>query len=251
MFLAALQSTWWVLREPRIFLLSAATTIGFGLALALAGAPGGAGGIAGAGGTAVPSPALSSTAISAIVLLLIARSWVGLTIAATALRVLRRDRRAPAIAGVSVLHAIAVLVVTVPPVAPIVVGAFLTLAGQVLIALIGSVLIVVGAFWVAAWSQAGMLIIDGRADVMEAGQASVFMTRGFRGEILGIWLLVGAGVAAASWLDARVGAFMGAFSVGPPLAALVHLVLRVGSDAFGTCCVAAVYYELDKTEAQN
>ena len=177
---------------------------------------------------------------------MIGRSWCGLSIAATALKVLRRDRTTPSIVGVPPLPALGVLIVTVPPAAPIVVGAFLTLTGQMLLSAIGWVLIVAGAFWVAAWSQAGMLLIDGRADLMEAGQSSVFLTRGFRGEILGLWGLVGAGIAAASWLDARAGAFMEAYSLGPPIAAAVHGGLRVVADAFATCCVAAMYFELDQ-----
>lgn len=239
MLAATFQSTWWVMREPRIVLLSAATTVGFGFALSAF------------GGTGDPLSALSAPAISAIVCLIIARSWCGLSIAATALAVLRRRREAPWLVGVGLFPALGVLVVTVPPLAPMVVGAFLTITGRAFFTLVGALLIAIGAFWVAAWSQAGMLIIDGKADVMEAGQSSVFMTRGYRGEILAIWLLGGAGVVAATWLDARVGALAGTLSFGPPIAAVVHFALRIVSDAFGTCCLAGLYYELDRAEAEH
>jgi hypothetical protein len=239
MFLTTLQSAWWAMREPRIFLFSAATTIGCGFAL----------GALGAGGEAASG--LSSTAISAIVILLIARAWSGLAIAATTLAVLRDRRHAPWIAGVGLVPAMRALIVAVPPLAPLLVGAFLTLVSRALITLLGAVLIVAGAFWAAAWSQAGMLIVDGRADLMGSGESSVDMTRGYRGEILGIWLLIGTGVAGATWLDLRLGTFMAGFSLGPPIAAIAHLALRVVSDAFCTCAVAAMYYELDKTETET
>jgi hypothetical protein len=120
--------------------------------------------------------------------------------------------------------------------------------GRSLIALLGAVLIAAGAFWAAAWSQAGMLIVDGQADLMEAGESSVYMTRGRRGEIMGLWLLIGAGVAGATWLDLRLGTFVAGFSLGPPIAAIAHFALRIVSDAFCTSAVAALYYELDKIE---
>jgi hypothetical protein len=237
MILDTLRSAWWVTRHPRIFGVSATVTIGAGFALSALGVPG------------RPLSVLSANEISAIIAVLLVRSWLGLAIAATALRVLRSERTAPLVAGVPVHTAIGALLVSIPPVAPIVVGAFLLVPGQVFFTLLGALLAIGGAYWVAMWSQAGMMLIDGRAGFVESTEASSFMTRGYRGEILGFWLLVGAGVAAATWLDSWASPFMDAYSLGRPIAAMAHLVLRVVSDAFCTCSVAALYYELDKADS--
>ena len=120
-----------------------------------------------------------------------------------------------------------------------------------ILSIIGLALFVPGAIMAAVYSQAGMIVIDRREGPFEAWQASAFLTRGYRGEIMGIWMLVVVAALVAMWLDRWVNPFMSAYSFGPPIAAALHIGLRVGLDAFGTCCFAAVYYELDRTGVEN
>jgi hypothetical protein len=125
-------------------------------------------------------------------------------------------------------------------------GAILLAPGVPMLSIIGLGLLVPGTIVAVAHSQAGMIVIDRQDGPFEAWQASVFLTRGYRAEILGLWALVACVALVAAWIDQWVSPFMSAYAFGPPLAAAVHLGLRVGLDAFGTCAFVAVYYELDK-----
>jgi len=231
----ALGSAWWVLREPRILGLSAASTLLFSLLLHWLGASG-------------DLSALPAGAITGTILVLLARSWVGLVIAATALGVLRRDRTAPFLRTVSVSAAIAAFILTALPIGPLIIGAFLMVSGRAVIGGVGVVIFVVGVVWVAIWSQAGMLLVDGKAELLEAADSSRFMTRGYRGEIMALWLIVSIALVAAArcqgWLDRVADAWV----MGPPTAVLIGVVLQIAADAFATCCYAALYYELDRSE---
>jgi hypothetical protein len=231
-------SAWWAAREPRILAISAAGTVASGVMLDALGALG-------------SWSALSSTAISGIALVLLARSWLGLAIAATALGVLRRDRTAPVLTTMPVLQTVVALCLAILPLAPLMVGGFLMIPGRAIFTLIGTLLTLAGAYWVVMWSQAGMLLVDNRAVYFGAADASSLLTRGYRAEILTVWLIAGVGVVVAAKLELWGTRFLGAYAFGPPLAAIVSLVLRIIADAFATCCYAALYYELDKAEAAD
>jgi hypothetical protein len=236
---ASLRSTLWLVREPRLIMLSAVSSIGFDALLGLVGFD------------AAKLLTLPAGALTMGILLFIGRAWFGLAIAATALAVLRARRSAPFLVAVSVFQALSVLIVTLLPLVLVVLGAFFIAPGVPLLALIGMLLFVPGAILMAAYSQAGMIVLDRREGPFEALEASAFLTRGYRGEILGLVLLVSLTAVAAMWLDSQVRGFLAAYDLGPPIAALLHLALRVMLDLFGTCCFAALYFELDRVGLES
>jgi hypothetical protein len=230
----ALHSAAFILREPRLIMLSAVSSIGCDALLGLVGFDW------------AQFATLSRSALTLGILIVLARAWFGLTIAATAVAILRRRRSAPFLVGVSVFHAFGVLFVSFLPLVPFFLGSFLMIVPSLLVALVGSVVFVVGIVLLASYSFAGLMVIDRGDSPLAALEASAFQTRGYRGEIIGLLLLIAVTGMVAMWLDVQMKAFFAAFEFGPPIAALLHLALRVMLDLFGTCAIAALYYELDK-----
>jgi len=192
-------------------------------------------------------PRTASGTISGVIFVLLARSWFGLSIAMTALAVLRRDR-SRLIVGVGALPALGVLLVTMLPAVPLIIGAFLMAVGGGMMAALGVLLLVGGACWATMWSQAGMLLMDGRVDFLRSGESSSFMTRGYRSEIMLLWLGTAIAFVAAGWLESRISVAAAAYLVGPPIAAVISLALRILADLVATCIYAALYFELDKAD---
>src|SRR5689334_19995076 len=113
MILATLRSAQWLMREPRLILLSAVSSIGCDLLLGAVGFEW------------AKLGTLTRGALTSGLLILLARAWFGLTIAATAVAVLRSRRTAPFIAGVSIFQAFGVILVTFLPLVPFTLGAAL------------------------------------------------------------------------------------------------------------------------------
>jgi len=231
---SVLSSSFWLLREPRLILLSAISSIGCDFVLRLVGFD----------WSQVTTMTRSALTIGLLVVL--ARAWFGLAIAATAVAILRQRRSAPFLAGVTVFQAFGVMFVTVLPLVPLLLGFAFALSPSLFLAIIGFALFFTGMMLMASYSVAGMIVIDGRESALAALESSAFLTRGRRGEILLLICLIAFIGMAVMWVDSGMKAFFGAYELGPPIGVIVHMAMRVMLDLFGTCCVAALYYELDK-----
>jgi hypothetical protein len=185
-------------------------------------------------------------ALTGGLLIVLARAWFGLTIAATAVAVLRNRRAAPLIAGVSLFQAFGVMFVTVLPLVPFILGVAFLFSPSLFLAIVGSGLLFTGMMLMASYSVAGMIVMDGHHNPVAALESSAGLTRGSRGEILGLIALISFTGIAVMWLDAQMKLVLSAYAFGPPIVALLHVAMRVMLDLFGTCCIAALYYELDK-----
>ncbi len=166
--------------------------------------------------------------MAALVAVLVARSWVGLTVSATALVVMRHDFRPRPTWWVGPTAAFEVAVVSIVLVLPIAAA---------------TLFLIIPGIWLALrWSQTMLLILDDRARWFESAEASADLVHGHTLELLGLWLILGAAIALVEWL----------LSPGPPgtAAAAVFGIARTGArvvvDAFALCLVAATYHELDR-----
>src|SRR5262249_351994 len=133
---------------------------------------------------------LSSRSITVIILIVLARAWFTLSVAATALAILRSRRTAPFFVGVPIVPALSVLFVSFLSLLLFGLGAVLMAPGAPMLTLIGLFVFVGGTIVAAAYSQAGMIVIDRKEGPFEALDGSSFLTRGYRGEVLGVWMIV-------------------------------------------------------------
>lgn len=167
-----------------------------------------------------------------IAAVVVARFWVGLSVSATALDLLRaRGRWRP----FRVVTASVVLQAGVVGVA---------LALPVLAATV--FLIVPGVILALRWSQAAMLIIDGHSSWFASAEDSARLVYGRRLEILSIWLIIGGGLVVVAWLQQAATGLAGAVHAHPLAAQSTTLLVKIAVDAFSLVLVGATYHELDR-----
>ena len=127
----------------------------------------------------------SAGALTAIILVILGRSWLLLSFNAVALATLRGERTHLIAAWVPVTVALEILIVLVP------LGAA---------AMLGTVALVVpGIYMLLLWSQVVLVIVDRQARFFGAASWSASLTDGYRAEIAVLWAVVqrgGAGHAA-------------------------------------------------------
>ena len=139
--------------------------------------------------------------LAPVAILLLAWAWLGLATSATAIAVLRdRGRWRPTV-WIPAPRAFQVGAVYVAIIAPIMAGlVFLVVPGIVL------------AIW---WSQAGMLVLDGQAEWLDALPESQRLTAGRRFAILVSWLMIGAALAVVEGAAQAIGAVASELSKEP------------------------------------
>lgn len=160
-----------------------------------------------------------------------ARFWLGLSVSMTAVDILRADRQWLPFYFVSPVIAFEAAVVSLALALPVLAGALF--------------LIIPGVWLALRWSQALMLIADGRARWFDAPGASADLAHGQKLDIFAIWLIVGGALALASWFDEVAASMIAATGMPSLLGSGLSLMLRIGSDAFSLALVGATYYQLD------
>lgn len=203
--------------RPAVVLPSAAATAGSALAFRVLGAQ--------RGFWMVPP---STMALLALVVCV--RFWIGLSVTATALDVMRAGYRWRPVRWVAPTTTFEIAVVSLA----------LTLA--VLAGLVA--LILPGVLLALRWSQAPLLILDGHAAWLDAAEASAVITHGRRTSILGLWLIAGCGLALTGWFvqgSTEMAAALGVSAIGPQA---IGMLFHIATDAFSLALAAAVYHEL-------
>ena len=160
---------------------------------------------------------LPRASMVALALVVIAQSWVGLCISATALAITRSEGAARSIVWVPATTAFEAGLVSIALAVP-------TLASLVF-------LIVPGVILALRWSLVPMLIVDGRSAWLASAEESAMLTYGRRLDLLLLWSLV----AAVFLLVAGVQAV-----ASPALA----WPLQVVASAFALTILAAAYGHL-------
>jgi hypothetical protein len=204
-FLAA----WQAARQPQVFLPTAAATVGSHLAYRALDADRG-------------FWVLPQSSMALLALVVIARSWVTISVMGTALAVLRG--RAPR-------HMQWVPPTTAFEVAVVAIGLAIPTLACLLF------LIVPGIWLALRWSQTTMLVIDGQAAWFESADASARLTHGRRLEILTIWTMLGCGLLVIEWLMAA-----------PFLPLPAVWAVRLATTTFLASVLAAIYFELERTQ---
>lgn len=174
---------------------------------------------------------LSPPAMALLVVVLCVRFWIGLSVSATALTIMRAgDRWRPFrwLPPTVAFEAGLVSLVLVVPVAAALVF-----------------LIVPGVILALRWSQAAMLIVDRRSAWLDAAEASADLTHGRKVAIFAVWLIAGAALGAAGWLGQTVGEIAAAIRAPVLLVTAVDALFQIAADAFSLVLVAAVYHALD------
>jgi hypothetical protein len=174
---------------------------------------------------------LSPPAMALLAVVLCARFWIGLSVSATALTILRaRDRWRPFrwLPPTVAFEAGLVSLVLVVPVAAALVF-----------------LIVPGILLALRWSQAVMLIADRRAAWLDAAEASADLTHGRKVAIFAVWMIAGAVLGVAGWLGGTADEIAAASGAPTRLVIGVDALFQVAADAFSLVLVAAVYHALD------
>jgi hypothetical protein len=165
-----------------------------------------------------------------VVVVLGAQFWAGLCVTATAVQILRSDGRLRSIYWVPATVAFQAALVSM---------------GLTLAILVGFMFLVIpGLLLSLRWSQAMLLILDGRAEWFESAGQSEVIVYGHKLEILFIWVLVGHGFAVFGWLSlvsTDISLAIGASWLVPEV---IAAAFRVAIHAFGFVVVAAVYHEL-------
>lgn len=152
-----------------------------------------------------------------LALVVLAQSWVGLCISATALAITRSEGAARSIVWVPATTAFEAGLVSIALAVP-------TLASLVF-------LIVPGVILALRWSLVPMLIVDGRSAWLASAEESAMLTYGRRLDLLLLWSLV----AAVFLLVAGVQAVASPALVWP---------LQVIASAFALTILAAAYGHL-------
>jgi hypothetical protein len=174
---------------------------------------------------------LAPPAMALLGVILCVRFWIGLSISATALTIMRagyRWRPARWLSPMVALEAGLVSLVLFVPVAAALV--FLIVPGIVL---------------ALRWSQAVMLIVDRRAAWLESAEASVDLTHGRRMAIFAIWLIAGAALGVAGWLGQTADEVAAAIGAPVMLVTAIDWLFQIAADAFSLVLVAALYHALD------
>lgn len=217
MILSILESSWRLTWQPTVLALTAASTIGFAVLSAALGAD--------QGFWVLPQTAMGWLAVAVVV-----RFWTGLCVVATALQMLRTDWRVGRVYWVP---------------APIAFEAgFVAMATTIPILACIVFLIVPGVLLAVRWSQTVVSILDGRSDWFDAVGDSWALTRGSTWPILAIWLVVGFALGVAGWLSQALAEIVAAASGWTWVSSGLVYGVRIVSSAFGSCMLAAVYYEL-------
>lgn len=165
-----------------------------------------------------------------LALVVCARLWVGLSVSATALRVMRGGFRLRPTYWVPATTAFEIVAVSIALAVPIMACILFLIVPGVILAL--------------RWSQAAFLILDSEAAWLESAEASAALTRGRYIAILVVWLIVGGGFAVAAWLGQVSTEIALAIGTPPQVPQLLGLIVRAGLDAFGLVVTAALYNEL-------
>ena len=220
MIQSVLVASWRLTWEPAVLLLTAVMTLGFRLVAEVFGA--------GAGYWILPPDSMIWLAIAVSV-----RFWIGISVAATALLILRTDGRVRRPCWVSPSLALEAGLVALVLMLPILAGILFFIVPGVLLAL--------------RWSQVALLIVDGRARWFEAPGLSDLVTGGRRHELFTLWIIVGIGGAVLAWLVGGVADMAQAAFGGLGVATVVELAATVAANAFGLALVAATYFELVPT----
>jgi hypothetical protein len=174
---------------------------------------------------------LSTPAMTLLVIVLGVRFWIGLSVSATALTIMRagyRWRPARWLSPMVAFEAGLVSLVLFVPVAAALVF-----------------LIVPGVLLALRWSQTVMLIVDRRAAWLDAAEASADLTHGRRMAIFALWMIAGAALGIAGWLGQTADDIAGAIGAPVMLVTAIDWLLQIGADAFSLVLVAAVYHALD------
>jgi hypothetical protein len=218
MIRAVLESTVKTVQHRAVLVPSAIATIGAAIAFRALGTD--------AGFWRLPPPAMALVG-----LVLGVRFWIGLSVSATALAIMRagyRWRPARWLSPMVAFEAGLVSLVLFVPVAAALV--FLIVPGIVL---------------ALRWSQAVMLIVDRRAAWLDAAEASVDLTHGRRMVIFVVWMIAGAALGIAGWLGGTADAIAAAIGAPVMLVTAVDWLFQIVADAFSLVLVAAVYHALD------
>ncbi len=214
---AVLSDALTLLRTPAFLLPGLAISVAASGAVALSGWPG-------------PNPLKPTYAgLLTVILSILGRGWLMLSLAAMGLAMLRGERASLGRQWVHVAVALEVGLVS------LVLGIAI-LAGTV-------ALIVPGVYLLVLWSQAALVIVDGQARLLAAGNWSASLTDGFRLEILGVWAIVFSGFA----LVELIGSAMASTPLGGLPAALLIAVTwtwRAIAATSGVALAAAIYLEL-------
>jgi len=174
---------------------------------------------------------LSWPVMQLVALVVVARFWAGLTVTASALRVMRRGY-----ASAPIYWA--------PPTTTFQV-AFVSLALLFPILAFALFLIIPGVWLALRWSQVALLILDEKADWFDSADISVDLTANRKLEILIVWLVSGLALAVAGWLG-NVATDIAEVTAGATLLAEIpRLAVAVVCDAFGLVVAAAIYFQLD------
>lgn len=210
------------MRQPAVFVASTTTTVVTHLSYRLLDVDRGL-------------SAWSTTTLYAVAVTVALRFWVGVSIWSTALDVLRTDGTPSRFRWASLSATLQVAVVT---------------AALALLVIVGTVPFIVPGVWLAVrWSQAPMLIADGRAEWFAAAGDSAHVVNGRRLEILSVWLIVAAVLMVAAWMSTVLADIAAAFGASVSLSSIVSLLIKVPADAFCLTVVAATYFELDREVA--
>jgi hypothetical protein len=174
---------------------------------------------------------LRPPAMALLAVVLGVRFWIGLSVSATALTIMRagyRWRPARWLSPVIALEAGLVSLVLFVPVAAALI--FLIVPGVVL---------------ALRWSQAAMLIVDHRSAWLDAAEASADLTYGRKPMIFAVWMIAGAALGAAGWIGQTADDVAGAVGAPVMLVTIVDALFQIAADAFSLVLVAAVYHALD------
>jgi hypothetical protein len=212
-------SSWQVMLRPMVLVPSACATVAAHLLYATMGAE--------RGFLSLPPGAmwLASAAIAA-------RFWIGLSVSATALDLLRARGRWRPFRFVTASVALQAGIVCVALALP-------ALAATVF-------LIVPGVILAIRWSQAAMLIVDGHSAWFASAEDSARLVHGRRLEILSIWLIIGAALAIVAWLQHAAMGLASALHAPPFALQSMTLLVKIPVDAFSLVLVGATYDELDR-----
>ena len=218
MIRAVLESTLKTIQHRGVLVPSAIATIGTALAFR-------------ALGTDHGFWLLSPPAMALVAIVLCVRFWIGVSVSATALTIMRAgDRWRPArwLSPMVAFEAGLVSLVLFVPVAAALVF-----------------LIVPGVLLALRWSQTVMLIVDRRAAWLDAAEASADLTHGRRTMIFALWMIAGAALGVAGWLGQTADDVAAAIGAPAMLVTAVDWLLQIAADAFSLVLVAAVYHALD------
>jgi len=169
-----------------------------------------------------------------------AQFWIGLCVTATAVQILRSGGRLRSIYWVP---------------ATVAFQAGLVSTGLALAILLGFLFLVIpGVVLALRWSQATVLILDGRAEWFESAGQSEVIAYGHKLEILFIFSIVGLAFTVLGWLSWISNDISLAISGSLLVPEIIGAAVRVVTSAFGFVIVAAVYceltpdWELDRTD---